>query len=105
MLLCFSITFLVSAIQSFIFDRRREKREQEKEQRDLEYHEERMKNLKNDVYYYKTVKDENDEEKTVPTAEDINIVLLDFHNDKYAYSRWEGLCFVNYLIRTSLAAE
>lgn len=32
--------------QSFIFDRRREKREQEKEQRDLEYHEERMKNLK-----------------------------------------------------------
>ena len=66
---------------------------------------ERMKNLKNDVYYYKTVKDENDEEKTVPTAEDINIVLLDFHNDKYAYSRWEGLCFVNYLIRTSLAAE
>ena len=48
MLLCFSITFLVSAIQSFIFDRRREKREQEKEQeqRDLEYHEERMKNLK-----------------------------------------------------------
>ena len=66
---------------------------------------ERMKNLNNDVYYYKTVKDENDEEKTVPTAEDINIVLLDFHNDKYAYSRWEGLCFVNYLIRTSLAAE
>ena len=48
MLLCFSITFLVSAIQSFIFDRRREKREQEKEQRDLEYHEERMKNLKYD---------------------------------------------------------
>lgn len=44
--LCFSITFLVSAIQSFIFDRRREKREQEKEQLDLEYHEERMKNLK-----------------------------------------------------------
>ena len=34
------------SIQSFIFDRRREKREQEKEQRDLEYHEERMKNLK-----------------------------------------------------------
>lgn len=66
---------------------------------------ERMEDLKNDVYYYKTVKDENDEEKTVPTAEDINIVLLDFHNDKYAYSRWEGLCFVNYLIRTSLAAE
>lgn len=46
MWLCFSITFLVSAIQSFIFDRRREKREQKKEQRDLEYHEERMKNLK-----------------------------------------------------------
>lgn len=46
MWLCFSITFLVSAIQSFIFDRRREKRELEKEQRDLEYHEERMKNLK-----------------------------------------------------------
>lgn len=46
MWLCFSITFLVSAIQSFIFDHRREKREQEKEQRDLEYHEERMKNLK-----------------------------------------------------------
>ncbi|WP_410043872.1 hypothetical protein [Oribacterium sp. P9] len=46
MWLCFSITFLVSDIQSFIFDRRREKREQKKEQRDLEYHEERMKNLK-----------------------------------------------------------
>lgn len=44
--ICFSITILISSIQSFIFDRRREKREQEKEQRELEYHEERMKNLK-----------------------------------------------------------
>lgn len=46
MWLCFSITFLVLAIQSFIFDHRREKRELEKEQLVLEYHEERMKNLK-----------------------------------------------------------
>ena len=46
MWLCFSITFLVSAIQSFIFDRRREKREVEKDKRDLEYHEKRMSDFK-----------------------------------------------------------
>lgn len=34
-----SVSLLISTIQSFIFDRRREKRE-------LEYHEERMKSLK-----------------------------------------------------------
>lgn len=43
--LCVSIMFLICSIQSFINDRKREKRELEQEQRDREYHEERMKNL------------------------------------------------------------
>ena len=43
MWLCFSITILVSSIQSFIFDRRREKRERRREQRDMEYHKKQMK--------------------------------------------------------------
>ena len=34
-----SVSLLIDSIQSFIFDRRREKRE-------IEYHEERMKSLK-----------------------------------------------------------
>lgn len=41
--ICFSITILLSSIQSFIFDRRREKRERGKEQRDMEYHKKQMK--------------------------------------------------------------
>lgn len=41
--ICFSITILVSSIQSFIFDRRREKRERRREQRDMEYHKKQMK--------------------------------------------------------------
>lgn len=43
MWLCFSITILLSSIQSFIFDRRREKRERGREQRDMEYHKKQMK--------------------------------------------------------------
>lgn len=42
---CFGITMLISSIQTFIYDRKREKREFERDRRDLEYHEERMKNL------------------------------------------------------------
>mgnify|MGYP003192896042 CR=1 FL=1 len=38
--LCFSVVFLITAVQSFIYDRKREKRE-----RDAEYHENRMKLL------------------------------------------------------------
>ena len=41
-----SITALIGTIQSAIYDRRREKREQEQAKRDLEYHERRMKELK-----------------------------------------------------------
>ena len=44
--ICFSITILISSIQSFIFDRRREKREGGREQRDMEYHKKQMKNYK-----------------------------------------------------------
>ncbi|WP_029502399.1 hypothetical protein [Lachnoclostridium phytofermentans] len=43
---CFGITMVISSVQSFIYDRRREKRELERDARDREYHEERMKNLK-----------------------------------------------------------
>ncbi len=43
--LCFSVVFLISSIQSFIYDRKREKREREQATRDAEYHENRMKLL------------------------------------------------------------
>lgn len=43
---CFGISMLISTIQGFIYDKRREKRELEKDARNREYHEERMKNLK-----------------------------------------------------------
>lgn len=39
---CISISFLLTSIQSLIYDRRREKREIERDKRDLEYHEKRM---------------------------------------------------------------
>nr|DAY99207.1 MAG TPA: ATPase [Caudoviricetes sp.] len=41
----FSIVFLITAIQNLINDRKREQREVEKDKRDLEYHEARMKEL------------------------------------------------------------
>ena len=41
----FSIVFLITAVQNFINDRKREQREVEKDKRDLEYHEDRMKEL------------------------------------------------------------
>ena len=44
--LVFSIVFLISSIQSFFNDRKREKREEESAARDLKYHEERMKREK-----------------------------------------------------------
>ena len=43
---CFGITMVISSVQGFIYDRRREKRELERDARDHEYHEECMKNLK-----------------------------------------------------------
>lgn len=43
---CVGLTTAVSIIQSIINDHRREKREQEKDKRDLEYHEKRMKGFK-----------------------------------------------------------
>ncbi len=43
--LVFSVVFLISTIQSFIFERKCEKRNLEKEIRDLEYHEARMKEI------------------------------------------------------------
>ena len=44
--LLFSVVFLITAIQNLINDHKREKREQEKDKRDLEYHEKRTKNFK-----------------------------------------------------------
>ena len=41
--LVFSVVFLITAIQNFINDRKREQREVDKDKRDLEYHEARMK--------------------------------------------------------------
>ena len=45
--LCISISFLATSIQSFIYDRKREKRELEQAERDKEYHTKRMENLLN----------------------------------------------------------
>ena len=44
--LCFSIAILVTQIQSFIYDRKREKRELAQAERDKEYHTKRMDALK-----------------------------------------------------------
>lgn len=41
----FSIVFLITAVQNLINNRKREQREIEKDKRDLEYHEARMKEL------------------------------------------------------------
>ena len=43
--LCISSVILISSIQSFLYDRKREKREREQVLRDAEYHENRMKLL------------------------------------------------------------
>lgn len=43
--LCISAVILISSIQSFLYDRRREKREREQAARDAAYHENRMKLL------------------------------------------------------------
>ena len=43
--LVFSVVFLITAIQNLISDRKREQREVDKDKRDLEYHEARMKEL------------------------------------------------------------
>lgn len=45
--LCISISFLVTVIQSFIYDRKREKRELTQAERDKEYHAKRMEDLLN----------------------------------------------------------
>ena len=45
MWLRFSVVFLITAVQSLIYDRKREKREREQAERDLEYHNKRMENL------------------------------------------------------------
>ena len=44
--LCFSVVFLITAIQSAVYDRKREKREKAQAARDFEYHEQRMKEFK-----------------------------------------------------------
>lgn len=43
---CVGIGFAVSMIQTVINDHKREKREEERDKRDLEYHEKRMQDLK-----------------------------------------------------------
>ena len=45
--LCISISFLVTVIQSFIYDRKHEKRELAQAERDKEYHTKRMEDLLN----------------------------------------------------------
>ena len=45
--LCISISFLVTVIQSYIYDRKREKRELAQAERDKEYHAKRMEDLLN----------------------------------------------------------
>ena len=45
MWLCFSVVFLITAVQSLIYDRKREKRELAQAERDKEYHAKRMENL------------------------------------------------------------
>jgi hypothetical protein len=44
--LCFSLVFLITAIQSTVYDRKREKREKEHAARELEYHKKRMNDFK-----------------------------------------------------------
>lgn len=44
--LCINVGFLVTVIQSAIYDRKREKREKAQAARDLAYHEKRMADLK-----------------------------------------------------------
>ena len=44
--LCFSVVFLITAIQSAVYDHKRKKREKAQAARDLEYHEQRMKEFK-----------------------------------------------------------
>ena len=43
--LCISISFLLTSIQSFVYDRKREKRELAQAERDKEYHTKRMESL------------------------------------------------------------
>lgn len=43
--LCISVSFLVTAVQSFLYDRKREKRELAQAERDKEYHAKRMESL------------------------------------------------------------
>ena len=45
MWLFFSVVFLITSIQSLIYDRKREKRELAQAERDREYHAQRMKDL------------------------------------------------------------
>ena len=44
--LCFSLVFLITAIQSGLYDRKREKREKEQAVREMEYHNKRMNDFK-----------------------------------------------------------
>ena len=44
--LCLNVIIIISSIQSFIYDRKREKREKKKAAQDDEYHTIRMKDLK-----------------------------------------------------------
>ena len=43
--LIFSVVFLITAIQSWIYDRKREKPEQDQAARDEEYHQKRMEQI------------------------------------------------------------
>ena len=45
--LCFSVLTQITALQTFIYDRKREKRELAQAERDKEYHAKRMESLMN----------------------------------------------------------
>ena len=58
-----------------------------------------MANLKDLVYYTVTETDsEGIEHKNVPTAADMQLVLLDTAGSKYEYSLFENIALVNYLV-------
>lgn len=59
----------------------------------------RMANLRDIVYYTVTETDsEGIEHKNVPTAADMQLVLLDTAGSKYEYSLFENIALVNYLV-------
>lgn len=64
---------------------------------------EKMPNLDKIVAYKKTVKDEAGNEQSFPSAENMNVALLDFPQVEESFE-YESLLYINYVIRLSKAA-